>query len=533
MFRRNVMAGVKTTFGPEVRRRALYGKRALFAFLFLGAATILGLLIAVVVRAALIETAEMPCAWPNSEQELAIKDNERRLSERLASALRFPTVSTGPHEYNREALVDFIQFLEKAFHHVHSSPLVKRHVVANYSLLYEVQGSDPGLVPYMLCAHMDVVPVNAAKWHHPPFAGQVVDGEIWGRGAIDAKDILMGIMEALEFRLAQGDLPRRSLFLAFGHDEEVEGRDGAAAIGRLLREKGVKQLEFILDEGMMILEGLLTGLKKPVALVAVTEKGSIMARVSAQGTSGHSAAPPVNNAIVALSKALSGFHGQCQPAQLSRSVVAEMLTALAPEVPFHFRLALANIWLLGPAISWFMSRSQQMDPLIRTTTTVTRIMGGVKDNVVPAEAYAYINHRVHPSQTVAEVLEIDRQLLGGLPNVSLEVLYAMEAHPVSPHSEDILGYRAIACSVRKIFPEAIPVPALSIGNTDTRHYLDLTRNVYRFSPALLTPQEASRRFHGDNERISRPNYERLVNFYRLVMRYADHADIPPQSRDEL
>ncbi|KAL1468661.1 hypothetical protein MTO96_041342, partial [Rhipicephalus appendiculatus] len=395
------MAGLKTTFV---------------------AVTFLSLLITVLVRALLIETPDMPCAWPDSEQELAINDSDRRLSERLASALQFPTVSTGPHEYNREALVDFRNFLEKAFPHVHSSPLVKRHVVANYSLLYEVQGSDPDLVPYMLCAHMDVVPVNAAKWHHPPFAGQVVDGEIWGRGAIDAKDILMGIMEALEFRLEQGDLPRRSLFLAFGHDEEVEG------------------------------------LKKPVALVAVTEKGSIMARVSAHGTSGHSAAPPVNNAIVALSKALSGFHGQCQPAQLSRSVVAEMLTALAPEVPFHFRLALANIWLLGPAISWFMSRSQQMDPMIRTTTTVTRIMGGVKDNVVPAEAYAYINHRVHPSQTVAEVLEIDQQLLGGLPNVSLEVLYAMEAHPVSPHSEDILGYRAIACSVRKIFPEAIPVP---------------------------------------------------------------------------
>ncbi|KAH8037841.1 hypothetical protein HPB51_018329 [Rhipicephalus microplus] len=337
----------------------------------------------------------------------------------------------------------------RAFPHVHSSPLVKRHVVANYSLLYEVQGSDPDLMPYMLCAHMDVVPVNAAKWHHPPFAGQVVDGEIWGRGAIDAKDILMGIMEALEFRLEQRDLPQRSLFLAFGHDEEVEGRDGAAAIGRFLREKGVKQLEFILDEGMMVLERMLQGLKKPVALIAVTEKGSIMARVSAHGTSGHSAAPPVNNAIVALSKALSGFHGQCQPAQLSRSVVAEMLTALAPE-----------------------------------------------DNVVPAEAYAYINHRVHPSQTVAEVLAIDQQLLSGLPNVSMEVLYAMEAHPVSPHSQDVLGYRAIACSVRKIFPEAIPVPALSIGNTDTRHYLDLTRNVYRFSPALLTPQEASRRFHG-------------------------------------
>ncbi|KAH7943896.1 hypothetical protein HPB52_012664 [Rhipicephalus sanguineus] len=200
-----------------------------------------------------------------------------------------------------------------AFPQIHSSPLVKRQVVANYSLLYEVQGSDTELAPYMLCAHMDVVPANAANWHHPPFAGQVVDGEIWGRGAIDAKDILMGIMEALEYRLEQGDLPRRGIFLAFGHDEEITGRDGAA--------------------------------------------------------------------------------------YMSSSVVAEMLTALAPEV----QIVMSTTPLEeSTEMRRFLSRDPHIDPMIRTTTTVTRIHGGIKDNVVPAEAYAYVNHRVHPSQSVAE-----------------------------------------------------------------------------------------------------------------------------------
>ncbi|KAL1444668.1 hypothetical protein MTO96_029670 [Rhipicephalus appendiculatus] len=198
-----------------------------------------------------------------------------------------------------------------------------------------------------------------------------------------------------------------------------------------------------------------------------------------------------------------------------------MLTALAPEVPFHYRLALANIWLFGPVISWFISRDPHMDPMIRTTTTVTRIYGGIKDNVVPAEAHAYINHRVHPSQSVAEVVERDRQLLSGLPNVSLEILYGMEAHPVSPHSHNELGFRAITCTLRKLFPQAIPVPALLLANTDTRHYLDLSPNIYRFSPVHLTPQEMLSRFHGDNERISRLSYERLVNFYLLLMRSVD------------
>ncbi|KAL1484621.1 hypothetical protein MTO96_032493 [Rhipicephalus appendiculatus] len=202
---------------------------------------------------------------------------------------------------------------------------------------------------------------------------------------------------------------------------------------------------------MMVLEEFLPGIQRPVALVAVTEKGSIRAKVTARGISGHSMTPPVHNAIVTLSKALS-------------------------------KLALANIWLFGPVISWFLSRERHIDPMIRTTTTVTRIHGGIKDNVVPAEVHAYINHRVHPSQSVAEVVERDRQLLNGLPNVSLEILYAMEAHPVSPHSHNDLGFHAIGCSVRKIFPEAIPVPALLLANTDTEYYLDLSHNVYRFSP---------------------------------------------------
>ncbi|KAL1484622.1 hypothetical protein MTO96_032494 [Rhipicephalus appendiculatus] len=299
------MADAKTKFDTSTRKKTWRYKRALLVASLLLTLPVLGLFIVVVVRAILVRAPDLPCAWPDEEQVLAIKDEERHLSDKLAAAIRFPTVSTASYEYNREALVDFIHFLEKAFPQVHSSHLVKRQLVANYSLLYEVQGSDPKLVPYMLCAHMDVVPANADNWHHPPFAGQVVDGEIWGRGAIDAKHILMGVMEALEYRLEQGDLPRRGLFLAFGHDEEVAGRDGAAAIRRTLRAKGIEKVEFILDEGLMVLENFLPGIQRPAALIAVTEKGSITAKVSARGVSGHSASPPTNNAIVTLSKALS------------------------------------------------------------------------------------------------------------------------------------------------------------------------------------------------------------------------------------
>uniref|UniRef100_V5GZ70 Putative m20 peptidase n=1 Tax=Ixodes ricinus TaxID=34613 RepID=V5GZ70_IXORI len=478
------------------------------------AALVAGLLLIVLTRTMLLPAFDPSAPLP-SDTVKELTDSQRNFSGRLARALTFPTVSKAPHDYDREALTNFVHFLEQEFPRVHSSPLVSREVVSNHSLLLRIQGSDPSLQPYMLCAHMDVVPADPERWSRPPFAGDIADGYIWGRGALDAKDILMGILEAVEWMLETRTEFRRTLFLAFGHDEEVGGTDGAAAIAKILGARGVR-LEYILDEGMVVLRNVFPGMLTPVAMIGVTEKGSLLCKLTARGRSSHSSFPPRETAIVNLAKALTKFHGQCHPSMFGHDTVSEMLETVAPTAPFLLRIVFANIWLFGPAISWVMSLKHELDAMIRTTTCVTRVQGGVKDNVVPGEAHAFINHRIHPKQSVAEVLAHNRALLSSLPNVSLEEVTSTEPHPVSPHSPTDFGYQTIARSAGQTFPGVAVAPTVLVANTDTRHYLHLTRNIYRFSPAYVTLEEA-RCIHGHDERISLWNYERLVNFYLRVI----------------
>ncbi|CAN7937221.1 unnamed protein product [Ixodes hexagonus] len=485
------------------------------AFRVLGvlAGLVAGLLLIALTRVMLLPKPGPSVALPSDA--VVLTDGRRNFTQRLARALTFPTVSRGPHDYDREALTSFVRFLEQEFPHAHTSPIVSRQLVANHSLLFKVQGSDSSLRPYMLCAHMDVVPADPERWSHPPFSGDIADGYIWGRGALDAKDILMGIMEALEWMLETRTEIKRTLFLAFGHDEEVGGEDGALAIFKLLDARGV-QLEYILDEGMLLLRNVFPGMTTPVAMIGVTEKGSLLCKLTARGRSSHSSFPPKETAIVNLAKALTNFHGQCHPSMFGGDTVSEMFEAMAPSAPFPLRLVFTNLWLFGPIVSWVMSFKHEYDALIRTTTCITRVQGGVKDNVVPSEAHAFINHRIHPKQSVAEVVAHNRALVSLLPNMSVQVVSSMEPHPVSPHGPEDFGYQIVASSAGQVFPGVVAAPTVLVANTDTRHYLRLTRNIYRFSPAYVTMTEA-RCIHGDNERISLWNYEQLVNFYLRVI----------------
>lgn len=149
---------------------------------------------------------------------------------------------------------------------LHSTSFVKRELVANYSLLYTIKGSDASLKPYMLCAHLDVVPVELDKWTVPPFDGLERDGYIYGRGTMDVKDSLMALLEAVEHLLSTGFKPRRTIILAFGHDEEASGFEGAQAIAKTLIARGQTDLLYLLDEGSVIVDNGFLGVKGLVAL---------------------------------------------------------------------------------------------------------------------------------------------------------------------------------------------------------------------------------------------------------------------------
>ena len=233
-----------------------------------------GVVLAVLLVVVAVNTLRVgPPVLSDVSPALDVVIDEDAAAERLAEAVRFRTISSSPDApVSKSALLGLRQFLADNYPNVHG--ILKREIVNEYSLLYTWQGNEPDLKPILLAAHMDVVPVEPgteADWIHPPFASIVADGFIWGRGTMDMKASLMGIMEAAEYLLGRGFTPQRTIYLAFGHDEEIGGSNGAAKIAALLSERGVR-LEFTLDEGLVITHGIVPGVTRPAALIGVAEK---------------------------------------------------------------------------------------------------------------------------------------------------------------------------------------------------------------------------------------------------------------------
>ncbi|MDX2312917.1 MAG: M20 family peptidase [Gammaproteobacteria bacterium] len=445
----------------------------------------------------------------SSPMEITIDAGE--VAQRLAHAVRYRTISNeADPAFNEAAFRGLHEFVEDAFPQVHKA--LKREVVADFSLLYTWMGSDPSLKPILLSAHMDVVPVEPGterSWTHPPFAGVVADGFVWGRGTLDMKASMMGVLEAVEYLLAHIVTPKRTIYLAFGHDEEIGGNGGAAKIANLLQSRNVK-LDFSLDEGLVVTEGILPGIPKPVALIGIAEKGLVTLKLSARGPGGHGSMPPSNSAVGQLGRALARIEDDPMEADM-RPPVIDMFNAVISEMPLSMRLVFGNRWLLKPLILNRLSKQPATNALVRSTLAVTIVKAGVKPNVIPQKAEALINVRLIPGDTVASVI---RHLKYVIDDQDVEITIApgtrLEASPISDTNSS--GYQDLVSTAHQVFPDALVAPGLLVGTTDTRHYLEMAENSFRFLPLRIKPDDL-RRFHGTNERIAITNYKEVIRFY--------------------
>src|SRR5947209_9033332 len=299
-------------------------------------------------------------------QDASVDDSA--LAAHLAQAIKFQTVSfTAPAQVKTEEFLNFHKFLEETYPLDHSK--LNREAVADYSLLYTWKGTDESLKPLLLMAHQDVVPIEPGtegRWTHPPFDGQIADGFIWGRGSLDDKGSMIGILEAVEMLLRENYQPRRTIYLAFGHDEEVGGPRGATAIAELLQSRGV-ELESVLDEGGAITEGFIKGLTKSAALVGTGEKGFMSVQLSVETEGGHSSAPPPQTAVGIVSAAIAHLEENPMPARVDGATEA-MLGYLGPEMNFPQRVALANLRFFRPLILRQFASTPATNASIRTTT---------------------------------------------------------------------------------------------------------------------------------------------------------------------
>jgi carboxypeptidase PM20D1 len=404
-------------------------------------------------------------------------------------------------------------YLAGSFPKVHAT--LRREVVGRGALLYTWPGTDSALQPIVLCGHLDVVPVEPGTetaWIHPPFGGQVADGYVWGRGALDDKLGVLGILEAIEILVAQQFQPRRTVLLAFGADEEVGGADGAARIAALLQSRH-RAVEFVLDEGGIISEGSVPGIAAPIALVGIAEKGFASIELVAHSEGGHSSMPPRHTAVGVIARAIVRLENQPFPATL-RGPAAELFNYVGPEMSFPRRLVFANRWLFDPLIERTLTGAPSTDAALRTTTAVTMVDGSPKANVLPTRARAVVNFRIMPEDSVAGVLAHVQHIVDD-PTVHVRVLdFVAEPSPVSP--TDSPTWTLLQRTIRQTFPDIVVAPYLTLGATDARYYGALSRNIYRFRPVRLTPEDVTR-LHGTDERVSIANYAEAVGFYAQLV----------------
>jgi len=436
-----------------------------------------------------------------------------QVAECLSHAIRFQTISyDDPTRLDRKAFAGLHALLQTAYPRLHTT--LTRQTISDISLLYTWTGADASLEPLMLLAHQDVVPAqDTAGWKYPPFSGQIAEGAVWGRGAIDVKGPLIAICQAVEQLIGQGFKPRRTIYLAFGHDEEVGGLDGAAAIGELLGRHGVRPL-LISDEGGAIVEGMVPGVRKPVALVGIAEKGYLTLELKVTALGGHASMPPASSAIGILNGAIRILENHPFPARVGQ-VTGQMLRALAGELPFASRLAARYLRLCEPLVRRRLAATPAGAASLRTTTAVTMLRAGVKDNILPQNAVATVNCRIAPGESSQTVIERVKKIISDdRVAVSRAGRFHSEPSPVAP--VDSPGFQLVSQTINQIAPDAVVAPFLVLGGTDSRHYTRLTPCVLRFS-AIRVSQADLNTIHANNEHLTFENCRLLVDFYvRLI-----------------
>jgi carboxypeptidase PM20D1 len=436
------------------------------------------------------------------------------VAARLAQAIQIPTISQQPPTPTDPAPFEaFIAWLEKTYPAAHEK--LTRERIGGHTLLYKWNGKDANAKPILLTAHYDVVPVipgTEKEWKHPPFGGAIADGHVWGRGTLDDKGAVVTILEAVTALLGQGYQPRQTIYLSFGHDEEIGGDKGAAAVVAQLKARNVR-LAWSLDEGSAVLDGIVPGVARPVASISIGEKGYLTLVLTARAKGGHSSMPPRETAVGILAEAIVKLQRTPMPGGLD-GIAGEVFDSLARHMSFDRRVLFANPWLFGPVIEWALAKSPTTDAMLRTSTAPTMLTGSVKENVLPIEATATVNFRVHPRDTPEVVVARVTKVVAD-ERIKVTALRADPASRVA--SIDSKGYRAIATAARRAFGDIVTAPGLTLAGTDSKHYEKVSDNAYRFNPMKITPPDLTG-IHGTNERISLDNLVRATRFYIELMK---------------
>lgn len=454
-----------------------------------------------------------PVERPNFDAEAALN--------RLSHAVQLPTVSLqDTADTDHAAFRNFVTFVAEAYPRINETLKRERIGERGYTLLYRWQGRDTTQSPIMLMGHYDVVPVEEGtrqEWEYPPYSGALKDGYVWGRGTLDDKGGTLSAFEAVEYLLKTGYQPEQTVYLVAHHDEETGGRDGADRVAKLLKKRGV-ELDFLVDEGMPVAEEIIEGVDSPLAMIGVAEKGSLTLRLEVVREGGHASMPPRQTAIGELASAIHELKENPMPARFGR-LLQRTFEPISAELPFTYRMGLANLWLFRPVIRSQLAKIPHTNAAMRTTIAPTIFRAGVKTNVLPTHAEAVLNFRIHPQDSVEAVINHVRRVINN-PGVEIYKVDGREASFVSDLNKQ--SYQRFKRSILETFGEIPVAPSLFVAATDSRHFHDLTRDIYRFRPIRVRPSDRTR-VHGTDERVAQDNYLEMIHFQIRLLRNTTSA----------
>lgn len=365
----------------------------------------------------------------------------------------------------------------------------------------------------LLMSHLDVVPASQEGWDHPPFAGVVKGGFVWGRGAWDCKGMVAPEVEAVLLLLREGFQPRGDLVLCLTADEEKGGNMGA---GWLVKNRPeLVEANFVVNEGggqALTVDG------RNHYAIQVAEKGVFWTRLITHGTPGHASMPHKDNALLKMSTYLSKLGTLKTPIRQSEIVgqylskrLAAMGQAPSGELQVNDEF-LAELEKTNPKVA------AEVNTLVRLSIAPTMIQAGSKENIIPERCEAVIDCRLLPGQNAEDLRKTISETIGGLEEVEIQPIQADEGS-ISPMETEL--YEAIAQTMEELDPGCGLVPYMVSGGTDSRFFRQRGIPAYGFLPLKpdLSFSEMLSIVHGRNERISQENLLLATKFfYRLVKR---------------
>lgn len=398
-----------------------------------------------------------------------------------------------------------------------------REVLVSHGIDVEIHALDPArpcLVarvpgngsapPLLIQGHLDVVGVEDQDWQHDPFSGSVIDGWIWGRGALDMKGPISMMIEAM-IRTAAGPTPAGDVVLCLVPDEEDGGECGA---GFLVSEHPelFDGVEYALGEfgGFpFVFDGV------RFAPVQVSERVGVSFELTFRGEPGHGSMPRRGGSMARLGACLTALDEKAMPTHVT-GPTRLMLEAMAPHVSRFTRVALRAVLdqrTQGPAIAALRTRLGVMDSLLRNTVSPTVVSGGNNDNVIPATTHLRLDGRMLPGRSLVEF----RDELVAIVGEDVEITYVGSPTGESP-DPDLGLFELLASELRVMDPDLIPIPYMSPAVTDARWFSRLGIQTYGFTPMLLPDGFAFQEtVHGANERIPvdvlRPGADTLVRVF--------------------